>query len=359
VLIAARAEGTARLSRVAGVTAADTIYQIDRLSEAAIEEWFSAHWPRRCPVEIVMEGIEDGQVMTFPHGTPVARTMAKCIIDPIDGTRNLMHDKRPAWALAGLAPQRGRRNRLSDIVVAAMTELPISKQGSADQWSAIAGGGVAGVTGVSLDLRTGAQKRIRPAPSQAKDCRHGFASLVKFFPEGKAMTARIEEELWTALYGVGGSPVIFEDQYTTTGGQLYEILVGHDRMIGDLRPLVHAALGISSSLVCHPYDICTALILTEAGGVVEHPLGGPVKAPLDTTSPVAWVGYGNPGLARTIRPVLKKLTDRYLDGAVRYSKVDEARALVRGAPLKPFADSPAAFGRFGAHQHVASTPGPQ
>jgi len=66
-------------------------------------------------------------------------------------------------------------------------------------------------------------------------------------------------------------------------------------------------LGLTSSLVCHPYDICTALILTEAGGVVEHPLGGPVKAPLDTTSPVAWVGYANPRLARAIRPVLKRI----------------------------------------------------
>lgn len=292
-LVAARKQGTGKLSRVATRTAADVIYGIDKVSEEVILAWFEAHWPRRWPVEIVMEGIEDGETVTFPRGTPPARTLLKCILDPIDGTRNLMYDKRPAWGLAGLAPQRGAKNTLQDIFVAVMTELPTSKQGVAEQWSAIRGKGVKG--GV-------------PRPSQAKDCRHGFASLVKFFPPGKELTARIEERMWTELYGdgEGGTPVIFEDQYTTTGGQLYEILAGHDRMIGDLRPLVHAKLGLSSPLECHPYDICTELILKEAGGIVEDPFGGPVRAPLDTTTGVAWVAYANERLARSVRPVLRR-----------------------------------------------------
>ena len=45
-------------------------------------------------------------------------------------------------------------------------------------------------------------------------------------------------------------------------------------MIGDIRPMVFAKLGIESSLTCHPYDICTELILREAGGIVETPQGG-------------------------------------------------------------------------------------
>ena len=124
-LIAARVHGAEDFAQVAAVTAADTIYHVDRLSEQAILDWFGAHWPPAWPVELVMEGIEDE--VTFPRGTPVARTMFKCIIDPIDGTRCLMYDKRSAWALAALAPQRGRRTSLRDIVVAAMTELPTAK----------------------------------------------------------------------------------------------------------------------------------------------------------------------------------------------------------------------------------------
>ena len=105
---------------------------------------------------------------------------------------------------------------------------------------------------------------------------------------------------------------MFDDQYPTTGGQIYELLVGHDRMLADLRPLVFRRLGLTSPLVCHPYDICTALLLTEAGGVVETPDGRPLRVPLDTTSAVAWAGYANPALARHVRPVLRRLLTRFL-----------------------------------------------
>ena len=312
-LLAAREKSAASFARVAAVTAADTIYQVDRLGEAAIAAWFEQNWPRAWPVELVMEGLEEGGAATFPRGTPVARTVFKCIIDPVDGTRNLMYDKRSAWTLAALAPQRGARTGLADLVVAAMTELPTGKQWRADQLSAVRGGGARGLVAEAIDVRRGTRKRFSPRPSPARDFRHAFASLVKFFPEGKSLLARVEEELWGELCGLGrpGAPLVFDDQYLTTGGQIYELLAGHDRMIADLRPLAYAKLGFVSSLVCHPYDICTALLLTEAGGIVEAPAGGPLRGPLDTTSPVAWVGYANAGLARQVRPVLRRLIKKY------------------------------------------------
>lgn len=309
-LIAARARHAHRFARVAAVTAADTIYQVDRISEAAIFAWFEAHWPRSWPVQLVMEGIEDGEKVTFPRDTPVAKTIFKCILDPIDGTRNLMYDKRAAWALAGLAPQRGPETQLGDIVVAAMTELPTTKQWRGDQLSAVRG---RGVVAQAVDVRTGRGRKLALRPSQATDFRHGFASLVRFFPEGKELTARLEEALWRELYGLGGAtPQVFEDQYITTGGQLYEIAAGRDRMLADLRPLVFAKLGFTSPLVCHPYDICTELILREAGGLVEAPDGKPLRSPLDTTTPVTWIAYANPVLARQMRPVLRRLMREHL-----------------------------------------------
>jgi fructose-1,6-bisphosphatase/inositol monophosphatase family enzyme len=313
-LVAARSRSGRRFARIAGVTAADTIYHVDRLSERAILGWFARHWPKAWPVELVMEGIADGAVVTFPHGTDVARTKFKCILDPIDGTRGLMYDKRAAWSLAALAPQRGSRTHLGDIVVAAMTELPTSKQGFAEQFSAVRGQGRRGLVAHVVDLRRGTRRRARVQPSRATHFRHGFASFVKFFPEGRALTAQLEEELWRELHGRGAQSrqVVFDDQYISTGGQLAELLVGHDRMIGDLRPLVLAKLRLRTALTCHPYDICTALILTEAGGIVETPDGRPLRAPLDTTSPVAWIGYANAKLARTVRPVLRRLLKRRL-----------------------------------------------
>ena len=311
-LVAARARQAKRFGEVAAVTAADTIYHIDRLSEAAIMGWFEEHWPKTWTVELVMEGLEE-EATTFPRGTPVGRTEFKCILDPIDGTRGLMHDKRSAWVLTGLARQRGGRTTLKDIEVAVMTELPTSKQWRADQISVVRGAGRRGVVAEAVDVRTGERKKFVPRLSEAKDFRHGFASLARFFPEGKALTAQIEEELWRELYGgAQGSPLVFDDQYISTGGQIYELLVGHDRMVGDIRPRVFAKLGIESSLTCHPYDICTELILREAGGIVESLEGKRLNAPLDTTTAVAWVGFANATLARQVRPVLRRLIERYL-----------------------------------------------
>ncbi|HTQ31173.1 MAG TPA: inositol monophosphatase [Opitutaceae bacterium] len=313
VLLAAREKNPANFARVAAVTAADTIYRVDRIGEEAIFAWLEKNWPRAWPVELVMERSEGGEPVVFPRGVPVARTVWKCILDPIDGTRNLMYDKRSAWTLAALAPQRGAKTSLADIVVAAMTELPTSKQWRADQLSVVRGGGRRGLTAAAIDVRSGRKRKIFPRPSPARDFRHGFASLVKFFPEGKSLLARVEEELWASLGASGrAGALVFDDQYLTTGGQIYELLAGHDRMIADLRPLALAKLGITSSLVCHPYDICTALLLTEAGGVVEAPEGGPLRAPLDTTSAVAWVGYANAVLARRVRPNLQRLVKTHL-----------------------------------------------
>lgn len=300
-LLAARRRGMRGLTRVAHVTEADTIYGIDKVSEQTVLAWFEQHWPRRWPVELVMEGLPGDGSATFPRGTAVAATQWKLILDPIDGTRGLMFDKRSAWSLAGLAPQRGARTTLADIVVAAMTELPTSKAGWADQLSAVRGGGV---RAERIDLRGGRRRRFVPRPSTARDLAHGFAGFAKFFPPGKVWLAEREAALWQALKA---GEAVFDDQYLSSGGQLYELILGHDRFIADLRPLAFAALKLGAPLACHPYDVCTALIAREAGCVVTAPDGRPLRAPLDTTTPVAWTGYANRSLARRIGPVLRRL----------------------------------------------------
>jgi hypothetical protein len=78
-----------------------------------------------------------------------------------------------------------------------------------------------------------------------------------------------------------------------------ELPTGKDRFLADLRPLIDP-----DALACHPYDLCTTMLLEEAGGVVTDPWGEPLDCPLDTTTPVAWVGYANRALAERIGPVL-------------------------------------------------------
>ena len=99
-------------------------------------------------------------------------------------------------------------------------------------------------------------------PSTATDLEHGFAGLAKFFPPGKPALAALEAELFARL----GSRHVFDDEYISSGGQLHELISGHDRFVADLRPLVDV-----DALACHPYDVCTAMLLEEAGGVVTDP----------------------------------------------------------------------------------------
>jgi fructose-1,6-bisphosphatase/inositol monophosphatase family enzyme len=267
---------------VEGRTSADTIYAIDRVADDALVGWFEQHWP---DVELVSEGLEDPVVI----GSDPSWTV---IVDSIDGTRGLMYDKRAAWCLAAAAPRGGS---LRDVVAAAMTELPTTKQGLVDQLSATRGNGV---MAERLDLRDTTRRPLAVQPSTAIDLEHGFATIAKFFPPGKVALARLEGELFTRL----GTRDVFDDEYISSGGQLHELATGRDRFVADLRPLADP-----DAFACHPYDVCTALILEEAGGVVTDPFGAPLDVPLDTTTSVAWAGYANAELAARIGPILSEL----------------------------------------------------
>jgi fructose-1,6-bisphosphatase/inositol monophosphatase family enzyme len=268
------------MTSVDGATSADTIYAIDAVADDTLIDWFEEHWT---DVEVVTEGLEDPVIVgRDPEWT--------VIVDTIDGTRGLMYDKRPAWCLAAVAPRGGS---LQDVFAAAMTELPTAKQGAADQLSGTRGGAV---VAARVDLRTAEGHALAVRPSSATDLEHGFGGLAKFFPPGKVALAEIEAELFRRL----GCQHVFDDEYISSGGQIYELLMGHDRFVADLRPLV-----IAEGLACHPYDVCTTMLLEEAGGIVSDPWGDPLQVPLDTTTPVAWVGYANRALADRIGPILK------------------------------------------------------
>ncbi len=308
--------GLEGLADVVGRVAADVTYGVDRVSEDRVFAWFASHWPADEPVRIVMEGVEDHELVVFPADAAEDEITWLCVIDPIDGTRNLMYDKRSAWVLAALAPippGPGVEARFGDIVVAAMTEIPTTRQWRADQYSVVRGAGPAGVVAEGVDVRSGTRTAVALQPSRASGLDHGFASFSHYLPDGKAWLAGIEQQLWDQLMPPSGEPrQIFEDQYICSAGQLAEVAAGRDRLVGDLRPLALAHLGLPLTLTGHPYDICTALVLTEAGGIFGDPWGRPVDVPLDTTTPVQWVAYANPSIAALVQPALIEILDRAL-----------------------------------------------
>lgn len=295
------------LAGVAGVFGGDTIYTIDahvdEVLHAFCEEWACQDGP----FVLISEGIEDAGWRTFPEGASESDAQFLMIVDPIDGTRNIMYNKRSAWILSGIAPNRGRETTLAEIEAAVMTEATTTRALYADQLWATRGGGA---HRESTNLVTGEQKNLPLRPSQADNLAHGFASMAKFFPPAKGATAVFEEKLLSRVApDAGENPLVFDDQYISTGGQIYEILVGHDRFLADLRPVFFEALGLPKKLVCHPYDICTELIAREAGVIITDENGEPLSALLDIRASVAWAGYANDALRKRIEPHLKELLE--------------------------------------------------
>lgn len=296
-------------SRTVRDDAGDTIFGIDADVEELLLERCRALGERQHFV-LLAEGLDPAGV---PFGRPgVGGPPFRLLVDPIDGTRGLMFDKRPGWCLMGAAPDRGAATRLADVEVAVMTELPTTRQATSDVLWACAS--TSGAHGVRFDLVRGHERPLPVVPSAAADLRHGFGSVANFFPGGKELTSRLEEAILRRALG-GWNPhkaEIYSDQYISSGGQLAEVALGRDRFVLDVRPLVHRRLGVASSLTSRPYDVVTLRIAQAAGCVVCDPLGQPLDLPLDTTSDVAFACYANERLAARLIPIVREEVQRHL-----------------------------------------------
>lgn len=297
-----------QLSTIVADQAGDTIFAIDRISEEVLLEHF-ATLGREWSFVLIAEGLGDTGVRTFPLGIDPAHAELCIIIDPIDGTRGLMYQKRPAWILTGVASNHGLETTLADIEVAVQTEIPLVKQHLSDSLWASAG---QGISGERLNRLTGERQRLLPHPSQAHTIAQGYGAISRFFPGTRAELALIDDLLIEQILGPVqyGKVQAFEDQYISSGGQLYELIMGHDRWVADLRPLVESVLhaqGKALGMCCHPYDLCTELIARECGVVVTDEHGHLLAAPLDVTSNIAWIGYANATLQQQVAPVLREI----------------------------------------------------
>ncbi len=314
VLCDLRRQSSESLSTLAFETAADKIYVIDRSVETALLPALVEHLQPALSFALICEGVNDEQPMAFPAGAPIDECLARLIVDPIDGTRPIMYNKRSAWWLAGLAPNRGDETSLQDIDVAVQVEIPTTRAALADTLRAIRGRGVSGET---TNLITGERTSFRPRPSVAATIKEGFASIFHPFPGGKEVFAAIEEDLAREIIGdlEASKTAMFDDQYLSTGGQLYELMTGRDRMLLDARGLLYERFNREGKPVghaCHPYDLCTVLIAEEAGVIVTDGRGRQLDAPLDTTTDVSWIGYANEAIRREVEPVLLRLLSKYI-----------------------------------------------
>ncbi len=295
------------MSRVAKDGDGDTLYAVDRVSESVIVDFFSELSLEK-PVILIAEGIENGGYTVLPGGASEEDAAFRILMDPIDGTRGLMYQKRSAWILTGVAPNRGPSTTLADIELAVQTEIPLSKQHLSDSLWAVAG---EGARAERRNRLTGESRSIALGPSRARSIEHGFAMISRFFPGVREELAAIDEEIVRGALGPPreGKAQCFEDQYISSGGQLYELLSGHDRFVADLRPLlepVAEARGFALGICAHPYDLSTELIARELGVLVTDERGRRLSCPLDIASNVAWVGYANEAIRAQIEPHLRE-----------------------------------------------------
>ena len=76
---------------------------------------------RRHSCVLIAEGVAEGRIV-LPRGTDESTAVWRIILDPIDGTRGLMYQKRSAWILTGVAPNRGPDTGLQDVILAIQTD---------------------------------------------------------------------------------------------------------------------------------------------------------------------------------------------------------------------------------------------
>jgi hypothetical protein len=296
------------LARAVRDDAGDTIFGIDVEVENLLLH-YCEKWGEEQHFTLVGEGLPtEGVTFGTPgRGGPPFRLL----VDPIDGTRGLMFDKRSGWCLMGCAPDRGSDTLLQEVEVAVMTELPTTRQNISDVVWAVTG---QPAEAERHDIVRNTKMPLRVLPSAAKDLKHGFASVANFFPGGKPLIAELDEAIVDRAMG-GWNPEkaeVYSDQYISTGGQLAEVILGRDRFVLDVRPLVYKKMGVESALACRPYDLSSWLVGQQAGCVVCDPFGAPLDAPLDVTTNMSFAFYANRALADLLIPIVREEVTRLL-----------------------------------------------
>lgn len=262
----------------------DEVFGVD----ARADEVLVAELARRCgeqwPGSLVCEGFDEPVVVGDGAGP------WRYIADPVDGSRPWLWGIRSAWCLLGAGREA---TTLADLEVAACVELPGPRAAVATTAWAVRGAGVVAVDDDVAGASAGRATPVTLHPLVGADLDRRFVSVMRYTPGTKERLGQWEDALLAGL-------VTYEDPYLCTGGLLMAVASGRQVAALDPRPLV-----APGSMASHPYDLAAWLVASEAGVVVEALPPGPLAAPLDTGTPVAWAAYANDDVARQLRARLR------------------------------------------------------
>lgn len=303
-------DGTSTLADAVTEEGGDRIYRIDREVEATIEDAIN-EWPDEClPLLLIAEGMGSDGRQQF--GATSQKPRWRLLIDPIDGTRMLMYDKRSAWFLAAVCPDRGEATALGDSVASVMVELPPSKQTMADAFVASPGS-------PTRSLRFHVDESQPPLisdavefaamPSNKVDLHDGFATVLSMFPGTRQLAADLAERIAERCGVMTSLPTVFDDQYISCGGLMYQLMTGRDLCCLDLRPQFNQILGRSGDerfIESHPYDLAGLLTLRSTGVIMTNGLGRLLDAQLNIHTGVDWCGYANSHIRNLVEPIVQE-----------------------------------------------------
>lgn len=285
--------------------AGDIGYALDDVAEEPLSRFVMA-LAERAPTTLVAEG--PGLFRHGHEGGESGCPPLRAIVDPIDGTRPLMHDLRSAWVLTGIARDRGDDTRLRDVDVAVQTELPTTNAALYEVLVAVRGRGTTRERRRVADGELVDVVPLEVASSLPPD--NGFYSVSRFLPADRPLASAIEREVFerAARHSVCDPRLMYEDQWLCTAGQLHALATGRYRWLADLRGWYRERFGVDS-FTSKPYDLATLLAFEEAGVVVLGADFRPLDAPLDTSTPLSVVAFGNQALHDAWAPLLRGAMD--------------------------------------------------
>lgn len=308
-LIDARRDGAlAALAEHAGEGAGDVTFGLDLPSEHVLSEWLDAR-AREGPISLLTEdsgwrhrgpasggGVRD--LDGFDHGGP------RVVVDPVDGTRNLMAELRSAWACLAWAPPGPRAPRLEDVELGVVAEIPTA---NARFHRVLVGARGAGCRFEERDLETDALLAHGPLRTDGEArVDRGYFPFFRYLPHQRPRLAAVEAAFFERLEAHEGAHVrdCYDDQYISNAGQLALLARGTYRFVADLR----AELGRRDGgplVTSKPYDLAGAVVCArEAGCAITDAAGAELDFPLDATTPVGFVGYVNAATRARLEPHL-------------------------------------------------------
>jgi hypothetical protein len=304
-------DGAASLARPVRAGAGDFTYGLDVASERAVDEWLD-EIAREQPLSLLTEdagwrhlgpgprgdSAPARELDGFDHGGP------RIALDPVDGTRGLMHDLRSAWTVVSCAgPGRGEP-RLAELELGIVSEIPDSR---AARFRVLAARRDGPCVLEEYLLHASEPLRARELSSDGDArCDHGFFPFFRYDPAQRPAVAAVEADFFQRLAREERADLrhVFDDQYISNAGQLVLLALGTYRMIADLRAFLAARSGVRTT-TSKPYDLAGAVLCAQrAGCVVTAGDGAPLDFPLDCVTPVHFAGWANAATAERLAPHL-------------------------------------------------------